>query len=373
MYKTNVQNDDGAEGQVNLNQQSKVIMLVDDDPIFRRITGAFLAAQGYEVVEAEDGLDGLRKLQEAQPDLILCDLSMPVLNGIEFVEEVSMEYPSMPLIVVSATQDMSEVAKALRFGIKDFLPKPINDHQHLSCSIESTLEATENAMASHRDFSSQWFRVDGEGELPEERELHWHLDYLHKNPNAAKELLHALLPDNDTAQGAWHCSYRLLQSTETMPLVFDYVWLLNGQMAFYIVDSSSNDESGVGTTLLVRALFHDYLRNLRRNSVDLKDMAAILERGIKCSECAGPVTALFGLADFNDGSLSILPAGLDSQWSNEVKKHHIAGNVCLGNNCLKNFVTNDLSITKGCKVAIHNTGASSFTFDIYTNQDLYEI
>ena len=86
----------------------KLIMLVDDDPIFRRITSGYLSAQGYDVMEAENGLDGLRKLRTVEPDLVLCDLSMPVLDGIEFVEEVSLEYPSLPLIVVSATDEVRQ-------------------------------------------------------------------------------------------------------------------------------------------------------------------------------------------------------------------------------------------------------------------------
>ena len=122
--------------------------------------------------------------------------------------------------------------------------------------------------------------------MPEEQELHWHLEYLEDNPMAAKDLLHALLPDKDTSQGDWKCSYRLLQSTDVMPLVFDYAWLMNGQFAFYLVDSASEGQNGAATTLLVRALFHDYLRNLKCFNADLKDIADLLEKGLACSDCA---------------------------------------------------------------------------------------
>ena len=124
---------------------------------------------------------------------------------------------------------------------------------------------------------------------------------------------------------------------------------------------------------MVRALFHDYLRNLRSSSVDLKDIATILERGIGCSECAQPVSALFGLVDFNDASLSILPAGLDCHWSNGNKQMHISGDVQLGNQCLKNFLVKELQIRQGCKLTLHSIGSSSFSFDIFTEQDHYEI
>ncbi|EMV9368512.1 response regulator [Vibrio alginolyticus] len=361
MFKTHSQTAMVSAQEV-INQ--KLIMLVDDDPIFRKVTNAYLESQGFKVVEAENGLEALQQLRECQPDLILCDLSMPVLDGIEFVEEVSLEYPYMPLIVVSGTDEMSDVAKALRFGIKDFLPKPIGNYEHLSQAIENTLEDTDSHFSEQRDFSSQWFRVDDGGEIPDEQELYWHLEYLQQNPSAARDLLQALLPEKDAAQGDWRCSYRLLQSTDVMPLVFDYRWLINGQFAFYLVDSASQANDGVATTLLVRALFDDYLRNLKSFSADLKDMVGIIEKGIECSECAGAVNAVFGVADLASSSVSILPAGLDSHWSDGNTNQHIAAGNRLGGGSMKNFITRDLPLSVAGQLSIGCLGSSSFSLSI---------
>ncbi|EJA7358621.1 response regulator [Vibrio alginolyticus] len=361
MFKTHSQTAMVSAQEV-INQ--KLIMLVDDDPIFRKVTNAYLESQGFKVVEAENGLEALQQLRECQPDLILCDLSMPVLDGIEFVEEVSLEYPYMPLIVVSGTDEMSDVAKALRFGIKDFLPKPIGNYEHLSQAIENTLEDTDSHFSEQLDFSSQWFRVDDGGEIPDEQELYWHLEYLQQNPSAARDLLQALLPEKDAAQGDWRCSYRLLQSTDVMPLVFDYRWLMNGQFAFYLVDSASQANDGVATTLLVRALFDDYLRNLKSFSADLKDMVGIIEKGIECSECAGAVNAVFGVADLASSSVSILPAGLDSHWSDGNTNQHIAAGNRLGGGSMKNFITRDLPLSVAGQLSIGCLGSSSFSLSI---------
>ncbi|EJL6925342.1 response regulator [Vibrio alginolyticus] len=361
MFKTHSQTAMVSAQEV-INQ--KLIMLVDDDPVFRKVTNAYLESQGFKVVEAENGLEALQQLRECQPDLILCDLSMPVLDGIEFVEEVSLEYPYMPLIVVSGTDEMSDVAKALRFGIKDFLPKPIGNYEHLSQAIENTLEDTDSHFSEQRDFSSQWFRVDDGGEIPDEQELYWHLEYLQQNPSAARDLLQALLPEKDAAQGDWRCSYRLLQSTDVMPLVFDYRWLMNGQFAFYLVDSASQANDGVATTLLVRALFDDYLRNLKSFSADLKDMVGIIEKGIECSECAGAVNAVFGVADLASSSVSILPAGLDSHWSDGNTNQHIAAGNRLGGGSMKNFITRDLPLSVAGQLSIGCLGSSSFSLSI---------
>lgn len=343
--------------------QKKRVLLVDDDPIFRRITASILCVQGYEVLEAENGLEGLKQLREFEPDLILCDLAMPVLNGIEFVEEVSLEYPSLPIIVVSATEEMSDVAKALRFGIKDFLPKPISDPTNLTDAIENTLEDADCHVGDSRDFASQWFRVDS-GDMPEEQELHWHLDHLENNPNAARDLLHALLPDKDTSQGDWKCSYRLLQSADIMPLVFDYAWLMNGQFIFYLVDSDSIHGQGASTTLLVRALFHDYLRNLKSFNADLKDLAELVEKGINCADCAMPIRAIFGVADVAEGTLCLLPAGLEACYRSGKELKPISAGVRLGEKCLKNFTTTDLYIDGRCSISLSRLGASSFSLEL---------
>lgn len=339
----------------------KTILIVDDDPIFRRITGGFLTAQGCEICEAENGLDGLKKLKSESPDLVICDLAMPILNGVEFVEEVSMAYPSLPMIVVSATEQMSEVAKALKFGIRDFLPKPIDNYSHLSSAIINTLEDSDNHLSELGDFSSQWFRVDDGGDIEEEQELYWHLEYLQSHPATAKQLLKALMPENDSKQGAWHCNYRLLQSADAMPVVFDYVWHIDGQFAFYIVDAEDNS---VATTLMVRALFHDYMRNLKSYRADPKDLAEIMEKGLQCSDYTSKASLLLGFADLTYGQLSIMPAGLECDWSNGINSLHIDGGLHLGEHCLKNFITKDLPIRNKTQITVDHIEGGSFVLEL---------
>lgn len=348
-------------GDVGL--QRKRVMLVDDDPIFRRITGAYLQAQGYEVFEAEDGLEGLKILRECEPDLVLCDLLMPVLNGVEFVEEVSIAYPSIPMIVVSATESISDVAKVVKCGIKDFLTKPISNPDNLRDAIESSLEDADSHLSDQRDIATQWFRVDS-AEMPEEQELHWHLEYLAKNRSAAKDFLLALLPGKETSQGDWKCTYRLLQSTNVMPLVFDYTWLISGQFVFYLADSDSEIEHGAATTLLVRALFHDYLRGLKSQSADLINIARIIEKGIDCANCAAPINVVFGIADVVDGKLSILSAGLEVRVSDQNHSQHIQSSRRLGERSASNFQVTDFKLDTRCSISTSRMGTSSFALEI---------
>ena len=77
------------------------ILLVDDEPSLRLIGKLLLEAQGYEVLCAEDGFEGLATLKKALPDLIISDLRMPNMNGFEFLSVVRRRFPMIPVIVIS--------------------------------------------------------------------------------------------------------------------------------------------------------------------------------------------------------------------------------------------------------------------------------
>ncbi len=83
-------------------QQNDRILLVDDDPLVRRLVSGCLVAAGYVVRVAVDGLDALEKLRAALPDLIISDLNMPRMSGIELLEVVRKRFPQIPVIVISA-------------------------------------------------------------------------------------------------------------------------------------------------------------------------------------------------------------------------------------------------------------------------------
>lgn len=302
------------------NQQ---ILIVDDDPVFRHMLASYLYKSGYQVSQAPHGLDALKQLQHQVPDVILCDLNMPVMEGMDFIEEVSWQFPDLPLIVISATENMSDVAKVLRFGIKDFLTKPLKEFAHLTSAIQDSIAESENHHATRRDFSSQWFGVS-EGQVAQEKELYWHIEQLKQTPDVARELLHALLPEQKSAQGNWLMQYQMLQSLERMPLIFDYAWLSHGRFAFYLLDVSSSPDQGVACALLVRALFNDFLRHDVNQLANVQDLAKQLEKGLECTKCEG-VNALLGIADMTRRQITILPSGISALWrmdTDQQAKHH---------------------------------------------------
>jgi CheY-like chemotaxis protein len=83
-------------------QLSARVLLADDDPIVRRLISRYLVASGYVVRTAVDGLDALEKLRAGLPDLIISDLNMPRMAGIELLQVVRKRFPQIPVIVISA-------------------------------------------------------------------------------------------------------------------------------------------------------------------------------------------------------------------------------------------------------------------------------
>ena len=85
-----------------LGQVSDRVLLVDDDPLIRKLLSGYLVAAGYVVRTAVDGLDAIGKLRAGLPDLIISDLNMPRMSGSELLAVVGKRFPQIPVIIMSA-------------------------------------------------------------------------------------------------------------------------------------------------------------------------------------------------------------------------------------------------------------------------------
>ncbi|MGF1684947.1 response regulator [Photobacterium minamisatsumaniensis] len=338
--------------------EEKDVLIVEDDPVFRVMLSGFLKSQGCHVREAENGLEGLRALRENIPDVLLCDLAMPVLTGMEFVEEVSVQYPMIPIIVISGSGDMADVASALRLGVKDFLVKPLNNIMVLKSAMLSVLKLHDSVVDSG-DFSSQWVSIDDETVIDEE--LEWHIEELKANPRASRELLMGLMPDTESSLGNWRLNYCVLQSADVQPVLLDYTWLIDGRLAFYLVDSATGDENGTATTLLIRAFFNDYLRNRMSSETNSQGLVKVIENGMKSSGYASPVRAIFGVFDATDNSISLSSAGLAAGLQTSDGNYAIQGQNWLGNKAGNNESVRLKLAKSGGRLSLSEIGSASFS------------
>ena len=120
-----------------LNPKEICILIIDDEPQIRRFLGISLRAQGYKIIEAESGHAGLELLATHGADLVVLDLGLPDLDGIDVLREMRA-WSGIPVVVLSVRASESEKVRALDAGANDYVTKPFGV-QELSARIRALL------------------------------------------------------------------------------------------------------------------------------------------------------------------------------------------------------------------------------------------
>ena len=142
-----------------------LILVADDDPMNVDILQARLAAHGYDIVTAADGQEALGAARASRPDLILLDIMMPKMDGIEVCQRLKQDptLPFTPIIMVTARAESRDVVAALDAGGDEYLTKPV-DHAALIARVKSMLRIK----SLHDTVQAQARRLEGQaGELAE--------------------------------------------------------------------------------------------------------------------------------------------------------------------------------------------------------------
>lgn len=101
------------------------ILIIDDEEKLRETICELLSYAGYDVLTAEEGMEGLEKVKQFIPDIILCDVMMPVLDGYGFMENHQIsDYSHIPVILLTARVEQVDQEKATALGIKGYVKKP---------------------------------------------------------------------------------------------------------------------------------------------------------------------------------------------------------------------------------------------------------
>ncbi|MGB8701487.1 MAG: response regulator [Thermosynechococcaceae cyanobacterium] len=103
----------------------KKILIVDDEAMIRRILSTRLTMVGYEVAVASNGVEALALFEQEKPDLIVLDVMMPQLNGLEVCQELR-KFTDIPIIMLTALGDVADRITGLQMGADDYLPKPFS-------------------------------------------------------------------------------------------------------------------------------------------------------------------------------------------------------------------------------------------------------
>ena len=116
------------------------VLMVEDDILVRKSIVHYLEDQGYIILEAANGREGLQLFRQEQPDLVLTDLRMPEMDGLDLLARLVDESPDTPVLVLSGMGTMNDVIEVLQIGAWDYLTKPVRNLNLLLHAVERALE-----------------------------------------------------------------------------------------------------------------------------------------------------------------------------------------------------------------------------------------
>jgi DNA-binding NtrC family response regulator len=123
----------------HMNPFGETILLVDDDLDFQEIVTDRLAALGYRVLVASNGQEGLALLEKEGPQVVLLDIEMPDMNGLEVLKAMRTRAHDVTVVMLTAYGTIERAVQAMRQGAYDFIPKPF-EPEHLVLTVQKALE-----------------------------------------------------------------------------------------------------------------------------------------------------------------------------------------------------------------------------------------
>src|SRR5689334_7020480 len=115
------------------------ILIIDDEKAIRKTLTEILSFEGYKIDEASDGEEGLKTFKDKTYDVVLCDIKMPKLDGIEFLQKAGEINPDIPIIMISGHGNIETAVEAVKKGAFDFIQKP-PDLNRLLITIRNAMD-----------------------------------------------------------------------------------------------------------------------------------------------------------------------------------------------------------------------------------------
>jgi serine phosphatase RsbU (regulator of sigma subunit) len=241
-----------------MNAKPARILTIDDEQLVREIITAYLEDSGFEVLQAGDGGTGIDLIRAEQPDLVLCDLRMPGIDGLQVLATVTREFPDLPILVVSGMGGMSDAIQALKLGAWDYVTKPIEDMAVLEHAVDHALERA-RLRRENREHREHLEAVN--------EQLRQTVRQLQEDEAAARRIQFQLLPENDKQYRNYRFNRHLLTSQSLSGDFVDYFAIDGDHLGFYIADVSGHGVSSAFVTVMLKSYIGRY-RELHRQNRD---------------------------------------------------------------------------------------------------------
>ena len=141
-----------------MNLSAETILVADDDPYIQEALQDRLETLGYRVSLAADGQQALEILEHQDPQLILLDIEMPGMKGLDVLKEIRRRESDIPVIMITAYGSIDLAVQAMKEGAYDFIPKPF-DPGHVALVVEKAMERQRLRRRSTKCFRKRWTRA----------------------------------------------------------------------------------------------------------------------------------------------------------------------------------------------------------------------
>lgn len=219
------------------------IALIEDDPVFQSVVRQYLEKNGYDVCCADNGIEGIEVCRTQCPDIVLCDLKLPDIDGLEVIEQLLKVCTHIPIIVISASEKMSDIREAVRLGAWDYLVKPIQ-----------SLDIIENAV----EHCLRRYQLE-ETYLHDVWELDAHIDILYQDDLIVGRLVEELHPEGvlNLNDYRFDCSFNDIGQA---PVWVDYRPLTEGKVLVIMAAAQNATEQNLLPLLVLKTLIDPLIR-----------------------------------------------------------------------------------------------------------------
>jgi serine phosphatase RsbU (regulator of sigma subunit) len=282
-----------------MHNPSAKLLIIDDDEVVRASLAAYLEDSGFSVRQASNGLQGLQVFEQERPDLVICDLRMPQVDGLELIRRISELEAETPVIVVSGAGVMSDAVEALRLGAADYLIKPLEDLAVLEHSVRRALDRSALRLENRR------YREKLEAA---NRELQASLHLLQEDQNAGRQVQMNMLPVTPWEVDGLRFAHQIIPSLYLSGDFVDYFRVDERRVAFYLADVSGHGASSAFVTVLLKFMTTRLLYESRRNGMlpEFKPSEVLghINRGLINTKLGKHVTMLGGVIDEENRKLT---------------------------------------------------------------------
>lgn len=331
----------GSRGRYDM--KNRKILIVEDEKIFCTILREYLESLETYVYIADNGALALELItqQQVKPDVILCDLNMPVMNGEAFMAELVERNINVPVIVISATTDFTQLDRMFRLGAKDALLKPIKNLDEVKVTIHAAL------------YPEQY---DPEALI--ENEIQNISNILNNDKLDMLAILKQLQPPVVQVINGYKINYRQLNEANRFGLLLDIAAISEEQIGFYCIDIERSPHEGIMAAFLIRVVFNDLLKSAVNNRdkklPQIDNIINQINHLLEESGFSGQFPLLLGYFNTKSKSVILASAGLEADITTGNEHYHLARNIPLGT--LKTYHSNRLDFQgENWRCLIHNS------------------